>query len=118
MPIDRPEYEAPYAAWQAYCDQLNALKFGNADQMEVGFATIMRQDKHSEELPLFASGFRGVDEDVVIAAVRARYEIWAEACECGVDLKETHPDVWAALATRPLTPEDFNVFPAFADAED
>ncbi|MFC4594596.1 hypothetical protein [Sphingobium sp. EP60837] len=51
------------------------------------------------------------------AALRARYEIWVEAQDCGVDLKESALDVWAALATRPLTPEDFNVFPAFADAE-
>lgn len=117
MPIDRPEWDAPYAAWQGYCDQLNAVRFGNADQMETGFVAIAREKKHPEELRLFASGFRGWEPATVIAALRARFEIWAEAQDCGIDLKEAQPAVWSALATRSLTPEDFNIFPAFADAE-
>ena len=117
MPIQRPEWDAPYAAWQAYCDQLNAVTFSNADQMETGFVAIMREQKHPEELPLYASRFKRYAPELVIAALRARFEIWAEAQDCGVDLKDAAPDVWTALAVRPLTPEDFNIFPAFADAE-
>jgi hypothetical protein len=117
MTIERPEWDAPYAGWQSYCDKLNAVQFSNADQMETGFVAITRERKHPEDLPLFVSGFAGHDPETVTAALRARYEIFAEAQDCGVDLKEAAPDVWAALATRPLTPEDFNVFPAFADAE-
>jgi hypothetical protein len=117
MTTERPEWDAPYAVWQSFCDHLNTVKFSNADQMETGFVAIMRERKHPEELPLFVSGFAGQDPATVTAALRARYEIWAEAQDCGVDLKEAAPDVWAALAIRPLTPEDFNVFPAFADAE-
>ena len=117
MPIERPEWDAPYAVWQRYCDHLNTVRFGNPDQMETGFVAIMREEKHPDELQLFATGYRSQEPATVVAALRARYEIWAEAQDCGVDLKEAAPEVWTALATRPLTPEDFNMFPAFADAE-
>ena len=30
MAIERPEWDAPYAVWQSYCDHLNTVKFGNA----------------------------------------------------------------------------------------
>ena len=76
----------------------------------------MREQKHPEELPLYASRFKRCAPELVIAALRARLEFWAEAQDCGVDLKAA-PDVWSALAIRPLAPEDFNIFPAFADAE-
>lgn len=118
MSIECPEWDAPHAVWQSYCDKLNEVKFRNADQMETGFIAITRERKNSEELELFASGFAPVDSVTVIAALRARFEIWAEAQDCGVDLKTAAPEVWTSLATRPLTPEDFNIFPAFADAED
>ncbi|ANI79585.1 hypothetical protein EP837_03199 [Sphingobium sp. EP60837] len=117
MSIERPEWDASCAVWQGYCDHLNTVKFSNADQMHTGFVAIMRERKHPEDLRLFVRGFAGHDPETVTAALRARYEIWVEAQDCGVDLKESALDVWAALATRPLTPEDFNVFPAFADAE-
>lgn len=117
MPIERPEWDAPYGVWQTYCDQLNAVAFSSADKMETGFLAIARVEKYPDELPLFASGFAGQEPSLVVAALRARFEIWAEAQDCGVDLKEEQPDVWQDLATRPLTPEDFNIFPAFADAE-
>ena len=118
MSIERPEWDAPFAVWQSYCERLNAVRFSNADRMETGFVALMRNEKHPEELPLYARGFAGCEPEIVIAALSARFEIWAEAQDCGVDLKEDEPAVWAALATKPLTPEDFNIFPAFADAED
>ena len=118
MSIERPEWDAPYPTWLAYCEQLNAITF-TVDKMELGFTAIMREATFSEreELALFARGFRGADPDMVIAALRARYEILAEAQDCGVDLKEKEPEIYEGVANRPLTPEDFNVFPSFEDAE-
>lgn len=116
MPIERPEWDAPFAVWQQYCDELNKAVM-TIETMEMGIGCIMREEKYPDQLVRYAQGFKGVPADVATAAIRARYEIWSEAWEYGVDLKEQQPEVYASLATRPLTPEDFNVFPAFADAE-
>lgn len=45
MPIERPEWDAPYGVWQTYCDQLNAVAFSSADKMETGFLAIARVEK-------------------------------------------------------------------------
>ena len=89
----------------------------SVETMEIGFGCIMREEKYPDQMVRYAQAFKCVSPEVATEAIRARYEIWSEAWECGIDLKEKQPDVYKALATRPLTPEDFNVFPAFADAE-
>lgn len=116
MSVERPEWDASFASWQRYCDELNKVAL-TVEKMELGFGCLTREQKFPDQIVRYAQTFSGLPAELVIAAIRARYDIWSEAWECGMDLKEQQPEVYSQLATRPLTPEDFNVFPTFSEAE-
>jgi len=113
MAYELPDHGASYEIWQAACADLSRVRF-TIPAMEEGFAIIL----DDEALQYFGKSLHKANPDLAIAALRARYEMWAEAWDNGIDLKKQQPDVYRSLAERPLTPEDFNIFPAFEDAED
>ncbi|WP_069338301.1 hypothetical protein [Sphingobium yanoikuyae] len=111
------EEGAPYAEWQLACTALNKVPF-TVNDAEEGFALIRSAGSGVHTITSFAARYQDVAPELVLASLRARFNLVAEAEDCGVDLKTTNPNIYRKMLTGPLTPEDFSIFPAFVDAED
>ena len=106
---------ASYQDWQTACRALNSVHFTERDAEE-GFEMIRYDPINFDGLALFTARFQDIAPELVIAALRARWNIVAESQDCGVDLKESSPNIYSKMLTGPLTPEDFNILPQLHDA--
>lgn len=116
MPFALPQGDASYADWQRACETLNVVTFEPA-KMAAGFAGLrLEASGKAECMPLFAEDFPEAPADVVIAALKAREGIYLDALSDGFDMKDDE-QMFASLARRPLTPEDFNVSPEIVSSQ-
>jgi len=99
---------AKYAEWKDACRALNRILMTEADAEE-GIALIRFEREKAKELVQFAARFQDAKPELVIASLKARYHMLADAEENGVDLKTKQPTVYASMLTGPLFPEDFGV---------
>lgn len=104
-----------YQDWQTACRALNSVQFTEQDAEE-GFELIRYHPIDFDGLERFTARFQDIAPELVIASLQARWNIVAEAQDCGVDLKASSPNIYAKMLIGPLTPEDFNIFPELADA--
>lgn len=111
------EEGAPYAEWQQACAALNKVHF-TVDDAREGFDLIRFAEVDQAALDRFIARFQDVQPELVVASLHARFHLVAEAEECGVDLPTSSPNIYANMVTGPLSPEDFDMFPAFVDSED
>lgn len=111
------EEGAPYAEWQKACAVLNKVQF-TVDDAQEGFELIRYAKVDQAALDTFTARFQDVPAELVVASLQARFSLVAEAEDCGVDLPSTNPNIYGRMLTGPLTPEDFDIFPAFVDSED
>lgn len=111
------EEGAPYAEWQHACAALNKVPF-TVEDAEEGFELIRNAGSGVRTIAGFAARYQDVAPELVLASLRARFNLVAEAEDCGIDLKAQSPNIYRKMLTGPLTPEDFSIFPAFVDAED
>lgn len=109
MPYALLEEGSSYADWRAACEVVSSVTFTIADLKE-GFTILAHGDADGVGLKRFAARFQDIAPEIVIASLKSRYEIFAEAQDCGVDLEQDQPEIFASIASKPLTPEDFYVF--------
>lgn len=110
------ESGAPYAEWEAACAALNKVQF-TAEDVEEGFELIRYAEVDHAALSRYTGRFQDAAPEMVVAALHARFNLVAEAQDCGVDLKVTNPNIYGKMLTGPLIPEDFDIYAAFVDAE-
>lgn len=99
---------AKYAEWMNACKALNRILMTEADAEE-GIALVRFEREKGAELAAFLARFQDAKPEMVLASLKARYHMLADAEENGVDLKAKQPLVYASMLTGPLFPEDFGV---------
>jgi len=97
-----------YAEWKAACKVLNRIMMTEADAEE-GIALVRFERERGDELAAFLARFQDTAPELVLASLKARFSMLADAEENCVDLKKTQPLVYTSMLTGPLFPEDFGV---------
>lgn len=102
------EKGAKYAEWKKACAILNRIHM-TIEDAEEGIGLVRFEREKGAELTAFLMRFQDVAPEMVLASLKARYHMIADAEENGIDLKKRQPSIYASMLTGPLFPEDFGV---------